>query len=433
MRNFPTSCTTPVEDGMVIRTHTAQVQKVRQEILQLFMSEHPSSCLICDEKTDCQEYSITIHKAGVTTGCRYCPNDGQCELQDTIEKLEVKEINYPIFYRNLRVEKEDPFYDRDYNLCILCGRCIRMCQEVRLANVLAFKYRGRDTVIGPAYHRTHLGSGCEFCGACVSVCPTGTLTEKARKWDGKPDREQTSTCAFCGVGCQLKLQIKNDRIIGSLPAEDSMVNKGQLCIKGRFCVTELVNGYQRLHKPYKSVNKTLVAISWEDAIDLAAEKLSQCKPNESAIFISPNCFNEDLYIAQKFSRLVMESNHIDTSARAFYGDTFTAYLNLFRRSVPISEIGRCATIMCIGLDTRYGRSVVSVQLRKALQNGAKIITINHQDHNLTLTAEQWVQPKPGNESQIIQELLKNIKNKQIVEQSENPSLKHKIFLILPRC
>jgi NADH dehydrogenase/NADH:ubiquinone oxidoreductase subunit G len=114
MRNFPTSCTTPVEDGMIIRTHTAQVQNIRQEILQLFMSEHPSSCLICDENTDCQEYSITIHKAGVTTGCRYCPNDGQCELQDTVENFEVKEINYPIFYRNLRVEKEDPFYDRDY-------------------------------------------------------------------------------------------------------------------------------------------------------------------------------------------------------------------------------------------------------------------------------------------------------------------------------
>ena len=405
IRNFPTACTTPVTDGMVIRTHTAQIQAMRKEIIQLFMSEHPSSCLICDEKEECNLYSITISKAGVTTGCRYCPNNGQCEFQDVVEHLEVKEINYPIFYRNLRVEKEDPFYERDYNLCILCGRCIRMCQEVRLANVLAFKERGRNTVIGPAYTRTHFDSGCEFCGACVSVCPTGTLSEKTRKWDGKPDGEQISTCSFCGVGCQLRLQIKGDRIIGSLPVDDPLVNHGQLCVKGRFCITEMVNGYKRLKKPYKSVNGTDVEIPWSEAIEIAAQHLSNCPPDNFGMLISPNCFNEDLYVAQKFTRVVMQSNHIDTSARLFYGPGFNAYLNLMKRAISLSDIKKASVILCLGLDTRFGRSVVGVELRRALQKGAKIITINPRDHNLTLTAEKWIRPTPGTEINILHALV----------------------------
>ena len=412
IRNFPTACTTPVEDKMIIRTHTAQVQAIRSEILQLFMSEHPSSCLICDEKNECNEYSVTIQKAGVTTGCRYCPNNNQCEMQEVVEKLEIKEINYPIYYRNLRVEKEDPFYDRDYNLCILCGRCIRMCQEVRLANVLAFKNRGRHTVIGPAYDRTHLGSGCEFCGSCVSVCPTGTLYEKARKWDGKPDREQTTTCSFCGVGCQLTLLVKEDRVIGSLPVDDPVVNKGQLCVKGRFCITELVSGYKRLTKAYKSVNGTNVELEWNDAINIAAEKLINCTSNDFGMIISPNCSNEDLYIAQKFARVALGSHQVDCSARFFYGRSFNSYIKLFERIVPLSDIRKSTNILCIGLDTRFGRSVVSVEIRKALKDGAKIITINPQEHNLSLTAEEWLRVKPGKEIEVLDRLLELVSGRE---------------------
>jgi predicted molibdopterin-dependent oxidoreductase YjgC len=405
MSNFPTACTTPVQNNMLIRTHTSQIQAARREILQLFMSEHTSSCLVCDEKDECKLFSDTIHKAGVTTGCRHCPNDGSCELQDIVEYLKIDEINYPIYYRNLQLEKEDPFYDRDYNLCILCGRCIRMCQEVRLANVLAFKHKGREAIIGPAYQRTHIEAGCEFCGACVSVCPTGTLYEKARKWDGKPDQEQITTCTYCGVGCQMRLLIKNDRIIGSLPVDDPLVNRGQLCVKGRFCVTEMVNNYKRIQKPNKAFLDTKVEISWDEAIDIAAQKLSACSPDEFGMLISPNCTNEDLYLAQKFVRLAMESHNIDTSARLFYGNGFNAYLNLLRKAVPLENVRNTDAILCIGLDTRFGRSVVGVELRRALKEGAKIITINPYEHNLTLLAEKWIQPEPGTELNILHSLL----------------------------
>jgi len=414
MRGFPTACTTPVEEGMVIRTHTAQVQAERKEILQLILSEHTSSCLICEEKDECKEFMGTIRKAGVITGCRYCPNDGQCELQDVVEKLGIKEISYPIYYRGLRVEKEDPFYDRDYNLCILCGRCIRMCQEIRTANTLAFKQRGRQTVIGPAYKRSHLEAGCEFCGACVSVCPTGALSEKVRKWEGEAEREEITTCPLCGVGCQMRLQVRGDKIIGSLPAEDPLVNNGQLCVRGRFCVTELVGNHQRLRKPYITQNGTKVGISWEEAVELTAEKLSTCSPEHFGMLVSPNCSTEDLYVAQKFTRVVMSSHNVDTTARVFYGSGFNAYLNLMRMSVPLSDLRKASAILCIGLDTRFGRSVVGVELRKAISRGAKIITINPRHHSLSVIAHKWIQPVPGKEVNLLSSLVELTKRKKTV-------------------
>ncbi|MGB7061330.1 MAG: molybdopterin-dependent oxidoreductase [Candidatus Zixiibacteriota bacterium] len=405
MRGLPTACTTPAQEGMIIRTHTAQVQAERKEILQLILSEHTSSCLICEESDECKEYMGTVRKAGVTTGCRYCPNDGKCELQEVVEKMDIKEIGYPVYYRGLPVEKEDPFYDRDYNLCILCGRCIRMCQEIRTANTLAFKQRGRYTVIGPAYQRTHLEAGCEFCGACVSVCPTGALSEKVSKWEGKPEREQVTTCPFCGVGCQIRLQVKGDEIIGGLPEQDTLVNNGQLCVKGRFCVAEVVNNHQRLRRPYRTQDNTRRELSWDEAVDLAVEKLSACSAEEFGMLVSPNCSNEDLYVAGKFARVVMGSHNLDTTSRSFYGPGFNAYLNLARMSVPLSDLRKASTILCIGLDTRFSRSVVGVELRKAIARGAKVITVNPRHHSLSVIAEKWIQPTSGTEVTLLDSLV----------------------------
>ncbi len=406
MRGLPTACTTPVEEGMVIRTNTAQVQAVRADILQLILSEHTSSCLICDEKEECKLYSTTIRKAGVTTGCRYCPNDNRCELQDVVAKLGLQEIGHPIYYRNLPVEKEDPFFDRDYNLCILCGRCVRMCQDIRTAGTLAFTQRGRQTVIGPAFNRTHMEAGCEFCGACVSVCPTGALAEKTNKWEGKHEREEITTCPFCGVGCQVRLLVKGDKILGSLPAEDPLINHGQLCVKGRFCVPEIVNGPQRLVRPYKVQAGAKAFIDWAEAIDLAAARLSACAPEDFGMLISPNCCNEDLYIAQKFARTAMASHRIDTSARIYYGSGFHAYLRLFKRSVPLSALEQSQVILCLGLDARFGRSVVGVELRKAIKRGAKVVTIHPREHSFSVISHEWIQPVPGEEQELLRSLAR---------------------------
>jgi len=395
MRGLPTACTTPVQAGMVVRTHTAQVHATRLEILQLILSEHTSSCLICEEREECRLYSATIRKAGVTTGCRYCSNDNRCELQDVVTRLGLQDIDYPIYYRNLPVEKSDPFFDRDYNLCILCGRCVRMCQEVRAAGTLAFTQRGRRTVIGTAFHRSHIDAGCEFCGACVSVCPTGALAEKTNKWEGPADREATTTCPLCGIGCQLRAQAKGALLLGSLPEDDPLINHGQLCVKGRFCLPELTNGPERLLAPYRIEPGSAARIDWDQAIDLAAARLADCRPEDFGMLVSPNCHNEDLYVAQKFVRSVMRSHNIDNSGRSYYGAAFNAYLKLFSRSVPLASLETAPVIVAFGLDARFGRSVVGVELRRAAKKGARIISLHPGPHSLSAVSHVWIRPAPG--------------------------------------
>jgi len=394
VRGLPTACTTPAEDGMIIRTDTAQVQELRREVLQLILTEHPHNCLFCEEVDDCLPYMYTVRKGDVVTGCNSCPQNDRCELQTLVRRLDVKRIDLPFKYHNFPVEKYDPFFDRDYNLCILCGRCIRECQEVRGANVLTFKQRGSKTIVGPAYERTHMEAGCEFCGACVAVCPTGTLSEKTSKWMGKPDHEVITTCAFCGIGCQIHLQIKNKEVMSSLPSSDSIV-ESQLCVKGRFGVFETVNNPYRLFEPYHTQNGYKVKVSWDEAAELAAAQLKECPPGQFSMTVSPDCTNEDLYIAQKFTRQVMHSNQIENNSRPLYGTGFNPYLDLLRMASPLSELAAADVVLSIGLDTRYSRSVVGVELRKAMHKGARLFTIHPRDHNLAIIANRWLQIQCG--------------------------------------
>ncbi len=408
----PTACTTPVEEGMIIQTASAKVQALRRELLQMLLAEHPCACLVCPEKDHCEECMVTLRKAGVTTGCRSCAKDGQCELQELAANIGITGVDYPIRYRALPVEKYDPFFDRDYNLCVLCARCIRVCEDLHFANALAYTSRGTHTLVGTAFHRTHFNATCSFCGACVEVCPTGALSEKTRKWDGKPEREVTTTCPLCSIGCPMKLVIKNGRVIGSLPDGKT----GALCVKGRFGITELVNHPTRLRQPHKRVGAESLGISWDEAARNAAETLAACSPGRFGLLISAGSTNEDLYVAQKFAREVMRSENIYTTAQARYGDGLGALSRLLQKSQPLDILAdapsRNTPILCLGLDGRYAQSVVEVQLHRvktrgdgaAGSTGAKLLTINAQPHALSDYADEWLQPEPGNETTRIQQL-----------------------------
>jgi predicted molibdopterin-dependent oxidoreductase YjgC len=240
----------------------------------------------------------------------------------------------------------------------------------------------------------------------VSVCPTGALAEKVSKWEGKPDREQTTTCPFCGVGCQIRLQVRGDEVLGSLPEQDTLINNGQLCVKGRFCVAEVVNNHRRLRRPYRTQNNTRRELSWDEAVDLVVDRLSACSGDDFGMLVSPNCSNEDLYVAQKFARVAMGSHNTDTTARSFYGAGFDPYLNLAKMAVPLSNLREASVILCLGLDSRFSRSVVGVELRKAIARGAKVITINPRHHSLSVIAEKWIQPTSGTESSLLDSLVK---------------------------
>ncbi|MGD2109754.1 MAG: molybdopterin-dependent oxidoreductase [Phycisphaerae bacterium] len=411
MRGFPVSCSTEVQSGMVVRTKTKKLIALRNDILQLILSEHPSACLICSEREECQTNRHTIRKVGVTTGCGYCPNDAQCELQDAVEHVKLTDIHYPMRYRGLDVEHDDPFYDRDYNTCILCGRCVRVCQDVRGTGTLAFKYRGPKALVGPAFGRSHIDSGCEFCGACVLVCPTGTLTDKASKWDGTPDGFETSTCPFCALGCQLELGHKDGQLSRVYPSLDPEINDGQLCLRGRYCLPETTHHHTRARKPGLRRGKYFREVTWDEALDEVAGKLVDVKNNDFMMVVSPDLTNESLYTAQKFVREGLGKGSIDSTVRDLLPGGLGLWSKLFSLPISLRSVGEADTIIAVGLDSRFYFSVIGVEIRRAIRNGGALVAIDPRDSNLARWTDNWLRAAPGKEGAVLAALTNGAPNK----------------------
>jgi len=407
MRGYPLACSTLVRDGMQVSTDTSALREMRQEVLQLILSEHPSSCLVCDEKDDCERSQKTIHKAGVSTGCHTCPNDGDCELQRVVEGIGITETGYPVAYRGLEPEHDDPFYDRDYNLCILCGRCVRMCHEVRGTSVLAFKYRGPKTLIGPAWGNSHIAAGCEFCGACVSVCPTGALADKVSKWDGLPDGVETSTCPFCTVGCQLEVAQVDGRLSRARAALDAEINDGQLCVRGRFCLPEAAHHHSRARKPMLRRGKYFRVADWDEALEEVAERLAAVPPDDFLMVTSADLTNEGLYAAQRLVRRGLGSAGVDSTASVYLPGGPALWSRLFSLPISIAAVAEADVVVAAGLDSRFSFSVVGVQARRALRRGARLVTVDARESNLARMADHWLQPRPGEEARALVELLRS--------------------------
>lgn len=416
--NTPTACTTPVEEGMVIFTHSPKVMALRAELLQLLLAEHPSGCVFCPENGHCDECMLTLRKAGVTTGCGSCPKDSQCELQALAAKYGVEEPVFPIHYRMLPVEKHDPFFDRDDNLCILCGRCIRACEDLHFVSTLAHTQRGTHALVGTAFHRTHLESSCTFCGTCVEVCPTGALSEKTRKWAGKPERETATTCPLCSIGCQMNLLSKGERVIGSLP--NRQAGTRLLCVKGRFGITELVNPSARLNHPQQRVGNFRQKIGWEAAVQVAAKKLAACSPEHFELHISASSTNEDLYAAYRFARDVMKTSRIRISSGGVVGKDLNSLTRLIQRSQPLEILEEGPAVLCVGLEDPYTGSVVESRLHRARSRGAKIILLGSRRLAWSGYADEWLRSENGQEKGVIESLIEALGTSPTALMESNP-------------
>jgi len=408
MRGFSTACTVPVSDGMVVRTETEALQNMRREILSLILSEHPYTCLVCERRSDCDDFQTTVRKAAVTTGCQYCPDNGQCDLPKLVDYLKLREIPYPISYRGLPVEQDDPFFDRDYNLCVLCGRCVRVCQDIRHAGVLAFTYRGSQAIVGTAFGRSHLEADCQFCGACVDVCPTGALADKRGKWEGVPTSTVLSVCPYCSVGCSVNVQVKDGRVIRTVGRDDGPTNDGQLCVRGRFCVVDVVHSLTRLKTPLVRRNGRLVEVSWDEALQAIVQGLDQYRGDQFAAIGSAAATNEESYVLQKFARVVMHSNNVALAAGLPKHENAEELVDTLRTiSGPlIPDIRKAACILAIGTNVFQSHPIIGVEIRHALSKGARLITVDTCETNMAKGSTVWLQPKIGTDHILLAGMIK---------------------------
>lgn len=293
MRTLTASCVQPAAEGMVVSTHTAEVLEARRMVLELLLANHPADCFSCARNLN-------------------------CELQSLAAELGVKSPRFSGLKRHYPIDEGNSFIVRDNEKCILCGRCVRTCQELQVCDVLGFTERGFNTKIAPAFDAPTSESDCVFCGACVSACPVGALTEKELCLEGRPDKKVRTTCPFCGVGCNFDLNVKDNKIIGVTSRPDSPVNGRLLCVKGRFGV-DYVHSPLRLTSPLVRRNGVLEPASWDEALDLVARRLTETKqkqgPDSIAALSSARCTNEENYIMQKFMRAVIGTNSVDHCAR----------------------------------------------------------------------------------------------------------------------
>ncbi len=420
MRGFPSSCTTPATNGMVVHTNTTRIQELRRGLLEMILSEHPYFCAICERRERCEAFSPGIQKTSMVVGCHTCPKKGICELQKVVEYIGLNNMSLTYHPRELPILRDSPFIDRDYNLCILCGRCVRVCHESIGVSAIAFTYRGSKALVGTAFGHSLQDSGCQFCGACVDACPSGSLIERAAKWKGEYDQLIPTTCPYCGIGCQLNLEIKNNKIDASAPSEDG-VNQGLACVKGRFAIKEPIYHPSRLKSPLIKRNEKVETATWEETTNLIADKLTNYKSDQFALICSDTCTNEDYYIAQKFARVVMKSNNIDhKSSRLSHSPSLFSLIQSFGSpgmTNSISEIGNAACILLIGSNTSSDNPIIRANIIKAVNKGAKLIIINPRRINLCHFSSSWLQPLPGSDVALLMGMMQVIVDENLADLS----------------
>jgi formate dehydrogenase alpha subunit len=407
MKGYPTACTTPLAPGMEVLTNTPALQKLRKEILEFTLSEHPYTCLVCKDKKACTDFMHTTRKVSTITGCNFCTSNGDCELQELVDYLELDDIKFPIRYRGIPPVKDNPFYDLDYNLCILCGRCVRICNEERNSHVLAFVERGNSSIVGTAFGESQQAAGCEFCGACVDVCPTGSISEKMGKWRGIPDKSVQTTCMICPVACDMNVNVRNGNLVQIGPVPGKRINPPQLCLRGKFLPADISNHPSRITSPLLRKEGKWIEVPWEKALETIARNLAQAEGRHVGVIASGQDSLEDNLLLQKFTREVLKSDNLDLHYS--YPDreipALIHQLRTTRKTAGLSEVGAAETLLLFGSDASVSHPLLENRIRKAYGKGRQVISFTAIPNRSSTFSTRELIYKPGGEEATLRLLI----------------------------
>jgi formate dehydrogenase major subunit len=381
-RGTPASCTTPVEPGMVVRTQTGRLKDIRRGVMELYISDHPLDCLTCAA-------------------------NGDCDLQDMAGAVGLRDVRYEAIDTHFRAkntsgeanpqwmakDESNPYFTYDPAKCIVCSRCVRACEEVQGTFALTIEGRGFDSRVSAGMHEDFLASECVSCGACVQACPTATLQEKSVIEIGTPDRSVVTTCAYCGVGCSFKAELRGDELVRMVPYKDGKANRGHSCVKGRFAY-----GYashkDRILNPMirEKITDPWREVSWEEALSFAATKLRAIQyelgRDSIGVITSSRCTNEETYLVQKLTRAVFGNNNTDTCARVCHSPTGYGLGQTFGTSAGTQDfdsVEHTDVVVVIGANPTDGHPVFASRLKKRLRQGAKLIVVDPRRIDLVKT------------------------------------------------
>ena len=393
-KGLPASCTTEVRDGMNVTTQSERLADIRRNVMELYISDHPLDCLTC-------------------------ATNGDCELQDMAGAVGLREVRYGYSGENhLDAEKDEsnPYFTFDPSKCIVCSRCVRACEEVQGTFALTIDGRGFASKVAASQDQPFLDSECVSCGACVQACPTATLTENSLIENGMPEHTVVTTCAYCGVGCSFRAEMKGQQVVRMVPNKDGHANHGHSCVKGRFAFGYATHK-DRITKPMirETIHEPWREVSWDEAIDFAATKFKaiQAKYGKSAIggITSSRCSNEETYLVQKLVRAGFGNNNVDTCARVCHSPTgygLKATLGESAGTQEFDSVMKADVVMVIGANPTDAHPVFASQMKRRLREGAKLIVVDPRAIDLVrsphVNADYHLPLKPGTNVAVVNAL-----------------------------